>query len=141
MTGPDVVVQNLRQRFSQFGAENLRNMSREQLKQALLAKIGIVDAENYSQNELDYQRHLSIKYHWGSNHDFGSFRMEGRMGDRHIEVMANFVRLFPIDIDSFQSKSVFDIGCWTGGATLLLTELGCEKVTAVEDVKKFAETV
>ena len=37
------------------------------------------------------QRDLSIKFHWGHNHDFGDFRLEGRMQNRHIELLANFI--------------------------------------------------
>jgi tRNA (mo5U34)-methyltransferase len=62
------------------------------------------------------------------------------MGDRHFTLLANFITFFPLSIDDFKGKSVFDIGCWTGGTTLLLATIA-EKVFAIEEVKKYAETV
>ena len=62
------------------------------------------------------------------------------MGDRHINLLANFITLFPVSLDDFKEKYVFDIGCWTGGTTLLLATLA-DKVYAIEEVKKYAETV
>src|SRR5438093_1244326 len=36
------------------------------------------------------QRDLSIRFHWGHDHDFGSFALRGRMGDRHLTLLARF---------------------------------------------------
>jgi SAM-dependent methyltransferase len=115
-------------------------VNKETLSQYILSRIDAIDAEfeGYSAYELERQRDLSIKFHWGHNHDFGDFVLEGRMGDRHIDVLANFVSLFPIAMRDFSDKSVFDIGCWTGGTTLLLASLG-SAVQAIEEVKKYAE--
>jgi precorrin-6B methylase 2 len=62
------------------------------------------------------------------------------MGDRHINLLANFIDLFPVSLEDFRYKYVFDIGCWTGGTTLLLAALA-KKVYAIEEVKKYAEIV
>jgi tRNA (mo5U34)-methyltransferase len=62
------------------------------------------------------------------------------MGDRHINLLANFITLFPATLDDFTNKEVFDIGCWTGGTTLLLASLG-SRVFAIEEVKKYSEMV
>ena len=43
-------------------------------------------------------------------------------------------------MDDFTGKTVFDIGCWTGGTTLLLATLARE-VVAIEEVRKYADTV
>jgi SAM-dependent methyltransferase len=123
-----------------YQTSNLKSISPEEFTQYIHSKIGEIDAqsEGYSDYELDRQRDLSIKFHWGHNHDFGDFKLEGRMGDRHITLLANFISLFPISLEDFKGKDVFDIGCWTGGTTLLLATLGC-KVFAIEEVKKYAE--
>ena len=42
------------------------------------------------------QRDLSVKFHWGHDHDFGEFRLEGRMGNRHIDLLANFIEQFQL---------------------------------------------
>ena len=86
------------------------------------------------------QRDLSVKFHWGHDHDFGEFRLEGRMGNRHIDLLANFIEQFQLSPSDFAGKKVLDIGCWTGGTSLLLCALGAN-VVAVEEVKKYAEAV
>jgi 2-polyprenyl-3-methyl-5-hydroxy-6-metoxy-1,4-benzoquinol methylase len=86
------------------------------------------------------QRDLSVKFHWGHDHDFGEFRLEGRMGNRHIDLLANFIEQFQLSPSDFAGKKVLDIGCWTGGTSLLLCALGAS-VVAVEEVKKYAEAV
>lgn len=86
------------------------------------------------------QRDLSIKFHWGHNHDFGDFRIEGRLQNRHIDLMASFMERFRLRSADFAGKKVLDIGCWTGGTSLLLCALGAS-VVAIEEVRKYAETV
>jgi SAM-dependent methyltransferase len=132
----------LRQRFEIYNTANLAGIGKEQFREYLQSKIGVTDAqsEGYSESELEWQRDLSVKFHWGHNHDFGEFSVEGRMGDRHINLLANFTTLFPISLQDFEGREVFDIGCWTGGTTLLLSALG-SKVFAIEEVRKYAEMV
>jgi SAM-dependent methyltransferase len=83
------------------------------------------------------QRDLSIRFTWGHNHDFGRFQLEGRMGDRHITLMRNFLTLFGIPRDHFAGRTVLDVGCWTGGTMLILAGLGA-RVTSIEEVRKYA---
>ena len=132
----------LQRRFEVYSTSNLKGISREEFSKSIQTRIGSVDAqtEGYSEDEVEQQRDLSIKFHWGHNHDFGDFKIEGRMGNRHIDLLANFLTLFPVSLNDFKGKCVFDIGCWTGGTTLLLATLA-DKVHAIEEVKKYAETV
>jgi len=132
----------LRKKFELYQISNLKGINPEEFSTSIQSKIGVIDSqiEDYSDDEIEQQRDLSIKYHWGHNHDFGDFKLEGRMGDRHIDILANFITLFPVSLEDFSDKSVFDIGCWTGGTTLLLAALA-NKVYAIEEVKKYAETV
>ena len=132
----------LRQRFGRYKVGNLKGISPDDLRASLEARIETVDAdvEGYSEDELDQQRDLSIKFRWGHNHDFGAFKLAGEMGDRHIKLMVNFCTLFPITLQDFAQKQVFDVGCWTGGTTLLLAALDSH-VTALEEVKKYGQTV
>jgi len=132
----------LQRKFEVYTTSNLKGITPEEFTKSVQSRIGTVDAqtEGYSEEEIEQQRDLSIKFHWGHNHDFGDFKLEGRMGDRHIDLLANFLTLFPVSLDDFKGKYVFDIGCWTGGTTLLLATLA-DKVYAIEEVKKYAETV
>lgn len=138
----DTIINTLLQKFKVYTTSNLKGITPEEFKDAILARIGTVDAqsEGYSEEEIEQQRDLSIMFHWGHNHDFGDFQLEGRMRDRHIKLLANFLALYPLTPDDFKGKHIFDIGCWTGGTTLLLATLA-DKVFAIEEVKKYAETV
>lgn len=80
------------------------------------------------------QRRFEREFYWGHDHDFGAFQMKGEMGDRHIEVIQAFM-----DMGVEFKGRVLDVGCWTGGTSLLLAAMGC-KVTALEEVVCYAET-
>ena len=136
----NIIAEKLREHFSRYRTNHLKSIDPQEFEQHIRSRIGMVDAEGegYDEDELERQRDLSIKFHWGHNHDFGAFKMEGRMADRHINLMANFLTLFPVSIEDFANKKVWDIGCWTGGTTLLLAALA-RNVFAIEEVKKYAE--
>lgn len=133
-------VEQLRQIFSVYKTKNLKSVSPEDFARHIRSRIGTVDgrSEGYTDEEMGRQRDLSVKFHWGHDHDFGGFKIKGRMGERHIELMANFISLFPVSIDDFKGKAVLDVGCWTGGTTLLLAALA-QKVIALEEVRKYAQ--
>ena len=61
---------------------------------------------------------MTIKFHWGHDHDFGDFKMEGMMGDRHIRLLSNFASLFPINLAEFEDKDVFDVGGRNGSSAV-----------------------
>jgi 2-polyprenyl-3-methyl-5-hydroxy-6-metoxy-1,4-benzoquinol methylase len=82
------------------------------------------------------QRDLTIRFHWGHNHDFGDFSVDGRMADRHLEIPSVFIDEFGVLPLSLEGKRVLDIGCWTGGTSLLLCAMGAE-VVAIEEVQKY----
>ena len=81
------------------------------------------------------QRPFDNVFTWGHDHDFGAFQMKGQMGDRHIRVVKAF-----LDMGVEFEGRVLDVGCWTGGTSLLLAAMGC-KVVAVEEAPHYAEVV
>lgn len=132
----------LLENFSRFKTTALTGITPGAFRAHIEAQLGVVDAdvEGYTRDQIERQRDLSYTFHWGHNHNFGDFEMKGRMRDRHIDVMAHFMTLFPVSSSDFQNASVLDVGCWTGGTTLLLSTLSA-KVHALEEVRKYANTV
>ena len=105
----------------------------------LVSQEGIIDAEIEGLSGKENQRDLSIKFRWGHNHNFGNgFSVRGRMGDRHINLVAEFMTGFDLTDSFFEAKDCIDVGSWTGGTTLMLKCLGADKVFALEEVKKYA---
>jgi SAM-dependent methyltransferase len=88
------------------------------------------------------QRDLSIRFRWGHDHDFGAFALRGMMGDRHLTLLARFADGFgalpPPGPASLEGRRVLDVGCWTGGTSLLLAAMGAH-VVAIEEVRKYVE--
>ncbi len=127
--------------LSRFTTKNLFNIDSTVFEKTLMSKIGKIDAkiEGYSSDEVSQQRDLSIKFHWGHNHDFGTFKIEGKMQNRHLNLINDFCNLFDLDLNFFKDKNIFDIGSWTGGTALVLSALA-KKVYSIEEVKKYALT-
>lgn len=136
----DKLISKLEKLFSKYNTNNL-SIDAKEFEDNLIARINKDNyiQEGYSEDELDLQRDLSIRFTWGHNHNFGAFKIKGRMLNRHIILMSNFLGIFNITFDEFKDKKVLDVGCWTGGTSLLLAALG-SKVTAIEEVKKYADT-
>lgn len=96
------------------------------------------DAEMEGYDDPARQRDLSIRFHWGHDHDFGSFSLAGRMGQRHIGLLATFIDDLGILPRDLTGRRVLDIGCWTGGTSLLLAGMGAH-VVAIEEVRKYVD--
>lgn len=137
-----ILEKSLRKQFDRYTTAHLHGITPEDFRAHIESQIGTIDAttEGYAEEERDRQRDLSIKFHWGHNHDFGTFRLSGRMRDHHITLLRDFCSLFRITPDDFSRRDVLDIGCWTGGTSLLLAAVGA-KVVAVEEVRKYARMV
>lgn len=137
MTSREYLEDLFAERFSEkavgrAGVERIRRYAAE--------RIGVIDARGEGYLNPELQRDLSIKYHWGHNHRVADdLVLEGRMSDRHIRLIARFMDEFGLERD-LTGKRVLDIGCWTGGVSLLLAGLGAQ-VIAIEEVRKYVETV
>ena len=123
-----------------YQVSNLVDMKPAEFRQAINDLLNLRDASMEGYKDADKQRDLSIRYHWGHNHDFGDFSLQGRMGNRHVSIPAQFADQFKALPTDLMGKKILDIGVWTGGTSLLFSALGAE-VVAVEEVKKYADTV
>ena len=111
------------------------------LARSLVNQEGKVDLESEGLTTAENQRDMSLQFTWGHNHIFNdTFKVDGKMCDRHIDVMARLYDMYDLPEDYFNGKDVIDVGCWTGGTTLLLKALGANKVLALEEVQKYAKT-
>lgn len=102
--------------------------------------LGLRDHAMEGYGDPSRQRDLSIRFHWGHDHDFGAFALPGRMGARHLEIPARFIDELDALPADLSGARVLDIGCWTGGMSLLLVAMGAE-VVAIDEVRKYVECV
>jgi len=125
----------LEQLMQRYRTENLVGISPEEFEGRVK---GFLKTESVDDDYLDPNKVRSFTriFHWGHNHDFGAFQLGGEMGDRHLQIMALFVDEFGLPM-SLAGQRVLDIGCWTGGFSLLLAAMGAD-VVAVEEVTKYA---
>jgi 2-polyprenyl-3-methyl-5-hydroxy-6-metoxy-1,4-benzoquinol methylase len=123
-----------------YRTDHLVNVDRVSFRRQIEAFLAWDDATSEGYLDPALQRDLSVKFHWGHNHDFGDFALTGRMRDRHAWVLSVFMdqmKALPRDL---RGKRVLDVGCWTGGTSLLLVAMGAE-VYAIEEVRKYVEAV
>jgi len=95
-----------------------------------------INRDNLERTDALYRTGLK----WGHNHDFGTFKMTGRMKNRHLWLLSMFMDRFGALPRSLEGKKILDIGPWTGGTSLLLCAMGA-KVVAVEPIKKSADYI
>ena len=122
-----------------FKYENVVDEYKENFEADIKGLIGQFDPATEGFKDHKKQRDHSVRYVWGHNHDFGTFALNGSMGDRHIEIIAGFMDRFGLPYD-LSGKKILDIGVWNGGTSLILSALGAE-VTALEEVVKYSNTV
>jgi 2-polyprenyl-3-methyl-5-hydroxy-6-metoxy-1,4-benzoquinol methylase len=130
----------LRTLMARYRVDQLVGLKPAEFEQTVRGFLGREDADEEGFVDPERQRDLATTFHWGHNHDFGGFSLQGQMGDRHIYHLAEFIDHFGALPSSLDGQRVLDIGCWTGGTSLLLCAMGAQ-VVAVEEVKKYADCV
>ena len=125
--------------MGRFRVDDLVAVAPDAFRHRLESWVGRDDHEQEGLDSPEGQRDLTVRFHWGHDHDFGDFQMVGRMGDRHLSIPARFIGQGALPLD-LTNRTVLDVGCWTGGTSLLLTAMGAD-VVAIEEVTKYAECV
>lgn len=79
----DAINTQLRDYFDRYKTSNLKGLRPEEFADHIRSWLERTDhaLEDYKDYELDKQRDLSVRFHWGHNHDFGDFKVQGRLGD------------------------------------------------------------
>ncbi|HZK49473.1 MAG TPA: class I SAM-dependent methyltransferase [Thermoleophilia bacterium] len=75
----------------------------------------------------------AAQYGWGHSIDFGPFRKQGLLGDNYLDVagMLDEWGWWPDDLSGMR---VADVGCFTGGLSLLMAARGPSIVYAIDEV-------
>lgn len=75
----------------------------------------------------------SAQYGWGHTIDFGPFRKEGLLGNSYLKIAGGLDEWgwWPVCLDGMR---VADVGCFTGGLSLLMAHRGAEVVYAVDEI-------
>jgi len=86
----------------------------------------------------DQNLHM-VQFFWGHDHDFGTFKEFGLMGTRHIWMLSRCFDHFEVSIDNaISGKNVLDVGCWTGGVSMVLNRLGAN-VVSIDEIHKYVD--
>jgi len=73
------------------------------------------------------------QYGWGHSIDFGPFRKEGLLGEAYLDICGAFDARgwWPRDLTGSRTA---DVGCFTGGVSLLMAARGAAEVHAVDEI-------
>jgi len=127
-----------KQLMLRYQTKDLRGTDAASFRSKLNEFLALRDFQMEGYTDPYMQRDLSVQFHWGHDHDFGDFFLRGRMGTSHLALVAAFtdlIRALPRHLDG---KRVLDVGCWTGGTSLLLSAMGAQ-VVAIQEVKKYVD--
>ena len=78
------------------------------------------------------------QYGWGHTIDFGPFKQEGLLGEKYLDIVGRWDQLGWLP-GSLKGIRAADIGCFTGGISLILAHRGAEDVLAVDEVPEHVE--
>jgi SAM-dependent methyltransferase len=75
----------------------------------------------------------SAQYGWGHTIDFGPFQKEGLLGKSYLKLAGGLDEWgwWPASLDGMR---IADVGCFTGGLSLLMAHRGAEVVYAVDEI-------
>lgn len=123
-----------------YTVAQLQNETPAAFQRHILGMIGQHDAAIEGYGDATCQRDFSVQFAWGHDHDFGAFTLSGAMRSRHIDILATCMEAYGVPDRDLRGTRILDVGCWTGGTSLLLAAMGAD-VFAIEEVRKYAECV
>src|ERR1700722_10511200 len=122
-----------------YNVKNLVGVDRADFKAAIEAFLSLEGASMEGYQDPDLQREKSIRFYWPYDHDFGDFKVGPGTGRyRHADLLSTFIDRCGAIPRDLTGKKVLDIGCYLGGASLLLAAMGAQ-VVAIEEVKKYVD--
>jgi 2-polyprenyl-3-methyl-5-hydroxy-6-metoxy-1,4-benzoquinol methylase len=121
-----------------YRSDRLADVPEAQFQGEIERFLALRSGEVTGATEPGRQRDLSQAFRWGHDHDFGTFRLQGAMGARHLRHLAVFIDQFGALPRQLDGRRVLDIGCWTGGTSLLLAAMGA-RVTAIDEVGMYVD--
>lgn len=130
---------HLHELMKRYQLKDLTNIDPESFVQTLQDLHKQHEEGSKSSNDKSVQHPMASQFHWGHRHNFGEFSIPGRMGNHHIALLATFIDHMRVMDRSLKGKRILDIGCWTGGTSLLLAAMGAE-VVAIEEIEQYAKT-
>jgi 2-polyprenyl-3-methyl-5-hydroxy-6-metoxy-1,4-benzoquinol methylase len=126
--------------MAELNTDTLVSISSQAFRAAIDEFLQLSDHAMEGLPTAEHQRRQSVNFCWGHDHDFGKFKLQGEMGTRHIWLLSRLMDCFNALPQNLTGKRVLDVGCWTGGISLLLTKMGAE-VVAIDEVKKYVDCV
>lgn len=122
----------------QYQVDSLQTIDAAELRAGIDAFLDLEDHQMERLADPTRQREATVRFTWGHDHDFGDFRLDGAMGSRHIRHLAEMIDRFGVLPTDLSGMQCLDIGCWTGGCSLLLNAMGA-RVVAVDEVRKYTD--
>lgn len=80
----------------------------------------------------------SAPYGWGHTIDFGPFSLEGLLKDSYLQI-AGFLDKWAWWPAQMEHMVVADVGCFTGGMSLIMASRGAARVYAVDEIPEHLE--
>lgn len=121
-----------------YQTKNLSSKNPESFRARINEFLNLKDSRMEGLEDSVGQRDFTVAFRWGHDHDFGAFQIKGQMGDRHIRHLAEFIDGLKAIPQSLSGMKVLEIGCWTGGTSLLMCAMGAQ-VLAIDEVKKYVD--
>jgi 2-polyprenyl-3-methyl-5-hydroxy-6-metoxy-1,4-benzoquinol methylase len=126
--------------LAQLNTKALTAISKQEFRAQIDRFLNLSDYSMEGLPTAENQRRQSVNFSWGHDHDFGDFKLQGEMGTRHIWMMSRLMDNLGALPQNLAGQKILDVGCWTGGVSLLLAKMGAE-VVAIDEVKKYVDCV
>ncbi len=126
--------------LSEFQTAHLVGITDDEFEQNILQYLSLTDSSVESSSAEKNQPHRPEYSHWGHEHDFGKFALKGKMGTRHIWLLSRHLDCFHSIPLNLAGMNLLDVGCGTGGVSLLAARMGAS-VLAIDEAERRAQCV